>query len=215
MFPGWGIIGAKEPAVAFDFAFAARSGKLYYCEVDFERVLRTLLADFNCHQIRYAAIGGFALGVLGVPRATMDLDFLVRRDDLHKLRGILTTLGYQRNVQTENVSQYRHADALWGSVDIVHAFRKASLAMLTRAKSYPVFSGTQEVRVVDPEDVIGLKVQAMVNDPDRRSQEMADIERVMAFYGQRLDWQRIEEYYNLFDLQEEVKRLRRRFEHAQ
>jgi hypothetical protein len=182
--------------------------------MDFERVLRSLLADFNHQQIRYAAIGGFALGVLGVPRATMDLDFLVQRDDLHKLHRVLTTLGYQRYVQTENVSQYRHADALWGSVDIVHAFRKAALGMLARAKSYPIFGGTQEVRVVNPEDVIGLKVQAMVNDPDRRAQEMADIERIMAAYGRRLDWQRVEEFYELFDLVDDAKRLRGRFEHA-
>ncbi len=54
--------------------------------VDFERVLKALLAGFDYQQIRYAAIGGFALGVLGIPRATMDLDFLVQRDDLHKLQ---------------------------------------------------------------------------------------------------------------------------------
>jgi len=144
----------------------------------------------------------------------MDLDFLVQRDDLHKLHRVLTTLGYQRYVQTENVSQYRHADGLWGSLDIVHAFRKAALGMLARAKNHPIFGGTQEVRVVNPEDVIGLKVQAMVNDPDRRAQEIADIERIMEQYGQRLDWQRVEEFYELFDLADDAKRLRGRFEHA-
>ena len=61
--------------------------------MDFERVLKSLLADFDYQQIRYAAIGGFALGVLGIPRATMDLDFLVQRDDLDKLHIVLTTLG--------------------------------------------------------------------------------------------------------------------------
>ena len=182
--------------------------------MDFERVLRALLADFDYQQIRYAAIGGFALGVLGVPRATIDLDFLAQRDDLDKLHIVLTPLGYQRYVQTENVSQYRHAETLWGSVDIVHAFRKAALGMLSRAKSFPIFGGAQEVRVINPEDVIGLKVQVMVNDPDRRPQEMADIERVMAAYGQRLDWQRIDEFYQLFDLSDDARRLRQRFEHA-
>ena len=144
----------------------------------------------------------------------MDLDFLVQQDDLYKLHRVLTTLGYQRYVQTENVSQYRHADVLWGSVDIVHAFRKAALGMLVRAICYPIFGGTQEIRVVNPEDVFGLKVQAMVNDPDRRTQEMADIERIMEVYGQRLDWQRVEEFYELFDLADDAKRLRGRFEHA-
>lgn len=154
------------------------------------------------------------MGVLGVPRATMDLDFLVHRDDLIKLHDLLTALGYQRLAHTENISQYGHHDALWGSVDFVHAFRKASLSMLARAKSYPVFGGKRSVRTADPEDVIGLKVQAMVNDPDRRSQEIADVERLMTVHGAKLDWERIEEFYDLFGLAEEAKGLRKRFGHA-
>lgn len=183
--------------------------------MDFERVLQVLLAEFDGNGIRYAAIGGFALGVLGVPRATLDLDFLVHRDDLEKLHETLTRREYQRVFHTENVSQYRHPDVLWGSVDFVHAFRKAGLAMLARAKSHPIFGGTGAIRVAEPEDVIGLKVQAMVNDPDRRSQEMADIERLMALYGRKLDWQRIQEFYDLFGLAEDALQLRERFERAQ
>ena len=183
--------------------------------MDFERVLKALLAEFDRHQIRYAAIGGFALGVLGYPRATMDLDFLVHRDDLKKLHERLTALGYQRAVHTENVSQYRHHEDAWGSVDFVHAFRKYTLSMLTRAKSYRVFGEKQTVKVVDPEDVIGLKVQGMVNDPDRKAQEAADIERLMGIYGSKLDWKRIQEYYELFRLGQEAKRLRKRFGRAQ
>ena len=182
--------------------------------MDFERVLKALLMEFERHQIRYATIGGFAIGILGVPRTTMDLDFLVHRDDMSKLHTALTSLGYQRLVHTENVSQYRHPDDVWGSVDFVHAFRKVALGMLDRTKSYPVFGGIQVVRVVDPEDVIGLKVQAMVNDPDRRTQELADIERLMTLHGQRLDWERIQEYYDLFNLGEEAKQLRKQYGHA-
>ena len=144
----------------------------------------------------------------------MDLDFLAHRDDLHNLHILLTALGYQRSVQTENVSQYRHSEDPWGSVDFLHAFRRAALGMLARAKGYPIFGGSQIVRVADPEDIIGLKVQAMVNDPDRRSQEHADVERLAAVYGQRLDWERVVEYYELFGLPEEAKQLRGRYGHA-
>jgi hypothetical protein len=176
--------------------------------------MKTLLAEFDRLNIRCAAIGGFALGLLGSPRQTMDLDFLVHRDDLRKLDEVLTALGYQRAFHTENVSQYRHDTDAWGSVDVIHAFRQISLAMLRRAKSYPAFGGTQSVRAVDPEDIIGLKVQAMFNDPARRSQEVADIERLAALYGQKLDWDRITEFYELFGLGEEAKALKERFGRA-
>lgn len=176
--------------------------------------MEAVLREFDGRRIRYAAIGGFALGVLGYPRATLDLDFLVHQDDLDKVHDLLTHLGYQRIVRTENVSQYRHDDDAWGSIDLIHAFRKTSLAMLARVKSYPVFGEKRTVKAADPEDVIGLKVQAMVNDPDRRRQELADIERLMELYGSKLDWKRIQEYYDIFGLGEETKQLRKRFGRA-
>lgn len=182
--------------------------------MDFERVLKKLLVEFRRYKIRYAMIGGFALGVLGHARATMDLDFLVHRDDLEKLHEKLTALGYERLIQTENVSHYQHRLEAWGGLDFIHAFREVSLAMLARAKSYPVFGGKQRIRVANPEDIIGLKVQAMVNDPDRRAQEVADIEALMRLYGAKLNWQRIEEFYDIFGRKEEAAELRRRFDHA-
>jgi hypothetical protein len=182
--------------------------------VDFERVLRALLAEFDQNQIRYAAVGGFALGVLGHVRATMDLDFLVHRDDLDKLHGRMAALGYERVVQTKNVSHYRHRDHAWGGIDFVHAFREASLAMLARAKSYPVFGGKQNIRTVEPEDVIGLKVQAMTNDPQRKPQDIADVEALMQLYGSKLDWARIQEFYDIFGIGGEAKTLKERFGRA-
>ncbi|HZD40257.1 MAG TPA: nucleotidyltransferase family protein [Terriglobales bacterium] len=182
--------------------------------MDFELVLKTLLAEFGREQIRYAVIGGFALGVLGAPRQTMDLDFLVHREDLTKLDACLARLGYKRVFHTENVSQYQHGEERWGSLDFVHAFRRVSLAMLQRAKERSIFGETQSVKVAEAEDVIGLKVQAMCNDAARSTQERADIERLMARFGKGLDWERVGEYYELFGLGAEAKNLRERFGRA-
>ena len=182
--------------------------------MDFELVLERLITEFSRLQIRCAVIGGFALGVLGTPRQTMDLDFLVHCDDLEKLDGALTHLGYVRVYSSENVSQYRHSEAIWGSLDFIHAFRKVSLAMLERAKDYPALGGMQKLKTAQPEDVIGLKVQAMFNDPERRAQEQRDIETLMARYRSQLDWERIQEFYDVFELGSDAKRLRERFDRA-
>jgi hypothetical protein len=183
--------------------------------VDFERVLKALLSEFDRHQLRYAVIGGFALGALGAERTTKDLDFLVDRDDVDRIYAIMKGLGYLRYAQTANVTHYRHPDAEWVSVDVIHALRKHARDMLARAKLHPIFGNALTIRVADPEDVIGFKVQAIANNPDRRLQEQADIERLMAIYRDRLDWSRIQEYYDLFDMGDEARRLRERFEHAQ
>lgn len=144
----------------------------------------------------------------------MDLDFLVHREDLARLHESLTALGYERVVQTENVSHYRHRDETWGGIDFVHAFRKYSLAMLERAKSYAVFGGKEKIRTVDPEDIIGLKVQAIANDPDRKPQDGSDIEALMRLYGAKLDWGRIQTFYDMFGLEKEAQSLRQRFGHV-
>lgn len=183
--------------------------------MDFEQVLKALLQGFERLHIRYAACGGFALGVLGVPRATADVDFLIHQDNLETLHRWLVGLGYARKARTDNVSQYIHSDAAWGALDVLHAFRKHALAMLDRASQYPVFGGSFTVTVLQPEDVIGLKVQAMANDAGRLAKETVDIEALMEHYGARLDWDRIQEFYELFEFGDEGRRLHERFGHAE
>ena len=182
--------------------------------MNFGVVLERILEGVENGGIRCALIGGFTLGALGAPRATVDLDFLVRRYDLDALRRLMESLGYRLWFSTEDVSQYTHPDQVWGSVDFLHAFRTISLAMLERAVERPVLGGRRRVRVLQPEDVIGLKVQALVNDPDRRAKETADIEALLEVHGAVADWSRLEEYFALFGLQAECRRLRERFFHA-
>ena len=62
---------------------------------------------------------------------------------------------------------------------------------------------------------IGVKVRAMSNDLERRTQERSDIKRLVARYERGLDWNRIQEFYEAFDLQEEFRQLRERFDRAQ
>ena len=86
--------------------------------------------------------------------------------------------------------------------------------MRARAKDYPVFEQTRTLNVAAPEDVIGLKVQALANDPDRRLQDLADIESLCALYADRLDWERSDEFFGLFDLKEDARKLREKFARA-
>ena len=98
--------------------------------MDFERVLRDLVFDFTEREVSYALIGGFALGALGVPRATMDLDFLVARDALQVVDEIMARRQYRLRYRSENVSQFVSDLAPLGQVDFLHAFREISTAMI-------------------------------------------------------------------------------------
>ena len=176
--------------------------------MDFERVLRELASDFNERGVSYAVIGGFALGVLGIQRATMDLDFLVARDALPQVDEIMQRRGYRLHFRSENVSQFVSDSAPLGQVDLVHAFRKVSTGMLSRASELPVFAGSLRVRTLRPDDIIGLKVQALANDQQRERRDLVDIELLAERYAGEIDWGRMREYFALFgrvELYEEIR----------
>ena len=100
---------------------------------------------------------------------------------------------------------------LFGAIDFLHAFRKISLTMIKRSKDLPVFNGSLNIRVVIPEDIIGLKLQALVNDSSRENREYADIEAIMAYYKEPLNWNLIEEYFSLFEQQEKYEELQKKY----
>lgn len=179
--------------------------------MDFKTVINSLLKNFKKEDVRYAFIGAFAMGALGMPRATVDLDILVHLEDLPKADRIMTSLGYNCVHKTENVSQYVSPLKIFGEVDFLHAFRDISVRMLARAVEKEIFGGEYEIKVLLPEDILGLKLQAAVNDPERATREYADIESLVEYHKSALDWPLVEEYFNLFNLKEKLAELKERF----
>jgi len=182
--------------------------------MDFKTVLETLIKNFEKEDVRYAVIGGFALGVLGVPRATVDLDFLVLKDDLPKIDKIMQENGYECKYRTENVSQYISPLNIFGEVDFLHAFRKISCRMLENALEKDIFEGKLRVKILKPEDIIGLKIQAAANDYKRAPREFLDIETLMDCYREKLDWDLIKDYFSLFEQDKRFKELRLKYDKA-
>ncbi len=183
--------------------------------MDFGHVFSVLFKEFDRQSIRYALMGGVALGALGVPRATMDVDILIHRDDLVRLHDIMIGRGYERRYADDNVSHYAHCEPRWGRVDFIHALRAHSLAALGRVILQPVMNGSRMVPVLTPEDVIGFKIQSIANDSTREAQDYADIEALVRHHRASLDWSRVEEYYDLFGRDAEFRVLEERFRHAQ
>ncbi len=170
--------------------------------VDFRMVFEKVVQGFHDLKIRYALIGGFALGLWGVPRATVDLDFLIAKEDIPKVDKILKNLGYECRYRSENVSQYVSPLRVFGNIDCLHAFRIASLNMIERAEDKEIFGGATKIKVACPEDLIGLKLQAMRNDSSRREQDFADIKALVSLWSSRLDWSLIEEYARILEMEE-------------
>ena len=92
--------------------------------MDFKQVLFLIVEEFEKERVQYAVIGGFAMGALGIIRATADLDFLVHVEDQFKIDKIMKHYGYRCRYQSENVSQYISDLALFGEIDFLHALRE-------------------------------------------------------------------------------------------
>jgi hypothetical protein len=177
--------------------------------MDFKTVLSSLIKQFNDQDVRYGLMGGFALGLWGVTRATVDLDFLIDRRDMGKVDAVMKTLGYSVKFNSDNVTQYESPLAVFGEIDYLHAFRESGMSMLERTVERDVFAGDLKIRVLIPEDIIGLKMQAIKNNPSRKAADILDIKMLIEARGQKLDWALIERYTALLDAHDILAEFRK------
>jgi len=88
-------------------------------------------------------------------------------------------------------------------VDFLFATRAHARAMLERSSGHVVLG--RQVLVVDPSDLVGLKVQSSSNDSSRRHRDLADIEWLLAHPDVELG--RVRDYFRLFDREKELEAL--------
>ncbi len=181
--------------------------------MDFEAVFKLILEQFSKHKIRFAVIGGFALHAAGFPRATQDIDFLLHHEDMPKVKTLLTALGYESLHESPNAANFLNRLSELGRIDFIIAHRKYTLAMLARAKPYEIIKN-YKVAVAVPEDIIGLKVQALHNDPERKSQDLADIEWLIRNHYKKLDMNLLREYFTLFNYTGQLDQILKETGHA-
>jgi predicted nucleotidyltransferase len=178
--------------------------------VNFLKVIGAVCSDLDAAGVRYALIGGFAMALRGVQRATVDLDFILMLQDLEKADAIFRRAGYERAFKSENVSHYFSKDLGLGRIDLLHAFRGPTLGMLDRCDRISVADGV-DLPVVQVEDIIGLKIQAAVNDPRRHDRDWFDIKQILENISesdQSIDWELLGDYLALFDLGDQLENMK-------
>ncbi len=181
--------------------------------MDFQLVFEKVISSFEEEHLQYGLIGGFALGIMGILRATMDIDILLLVDDLDKADKILTGCMYSCVHRSPHLSQYTSELKPLGSIDILHASRTISKEMLSRAERYRVFDKYM-IPVLSPEDIIGLKVQAIANDAQRETADIYDMRLLLEYQLQRkrlIDWELLGEYFSLFNKQALLTTLKKDF----
>ena len=169
--------------------------------MNLKEVLKTLIRRFHQQKIEFALSGGLALSTMGIFRFTKDIDFVVYEESKGSINEMMTALGYEKqSFSTEEIISYVSPLKVFGQVDFLLARRKYTRAMLTRARKTPIFGGEFNVKTLLPEDLIGLKVQAISNDPKNRYVvDAPDIQRLLGLHRDKMDIGLVREYFRLFD----------------
>jgi hypothetical protein len=182
--------------------------------MNFALIFKFLVENFTREKIDFALMGGFALQAAGVTRATQDIDLLVLSENSPKIKDIMLKHGYDLLYESKEVLNFTSKNFELGRVDFLLARRKYTLTMLKTAKEEPVFDGKFKVKVLRPEDQIGLKVQASSNNPKRLYRDMADVRMLIETRYPKLDMTLIREYFALFDREKELEDILREIKNA-
>jgi hypothetical protein len=153
-------------------------------------------------RVSHALIGGFALAVLGVPRATNDVDYLIEESQKETAKKALLGAGWKIELETDEVIHLGGP----GNIDVLLARRPLSQQMLKNATPVPPLG----INCLSAEAIIGLKIQAYKNDATREFQDKADIQSLIQKHGASLNWEEIKTYADLFDEMPFLEILRKR-----
>jgi hypothetical protein len=165
-----------------------------------EQIEQAVAAFVGC-KTTPALIGGLALAAHQVVRATRDVDFLADIDDADHLDGILKSLGYRCVHRSEDAANYLRGDE---GLDLLYARRPTARRLLAEAHHRATVMG--DLRVVSAEGLIGLKLQALVNNP-LRTRDLDDIRALLRAQYSRLNMVEIREYFVLFECEERLDGL--------
>lgn len=168
--------------------------------INLRKTLEIASQTLNQRGIAHALVGGFALAVHGINRATADIDFLADGQRRAEIISLLEAAGFSLKHASNEVLQFSGI----GLLNILLANRPASQKMLEHAQPTPQLP----VRVLRVEDIIGLKIQAYCNDSSRELQDKADIHQLIKHHPQ-MDWPRIKMYADLFNEWSTIETLRR------
>ena len=150
--------------------------------MDFAAALETVSSFLDGKDLRYAVIGGVALAAYGLPRTTLDLDFVVDGEAQEALVPFLESLGFATLHRSPGYSNHLHPDPAWGRLDFAYIRGETSRKVFASCRELPGPEG-RLIPVPKPEHLAAMKVLAFRNDPTRTFQDMADIRFLLTLPG--------------------------------
>ncbi len=168
--------------------------------MNLKEVLAILIKKFQERGIDFLLSGGLALSTMNIFRFTKDIDFLVYEESKSDIHKIMSDLGYElQDFSSNEILSYWSPLKVFGQVDFLIARRKYTRAMMLRGMKQSVFDDEFQVKTICIEDLIGLKIQAISNDPKNRYLiDAPDIQRLLSEHKDKLNLDLVREYFEIF-----------------
>ena len=171
--------------------------------MEFKKVITTILLELDKHDIPYALIGAVAMGFWGIQRDTVDVDVLVKERDREKVIALIKSFGYDHIVSSKFADQFSHILKNMGLVDFLYTQREKGIIESSRAFK----SGGIDIQVALPEDIIGMKLDGIRNNPKREMKDWADIQSIVEIMGDKLDWEKVRHYCKITDMEKAYEKI--------
>ena len=145
-------------------------------DFDFFQELKNLTDSLEANQIDYALCGGVALAIHGVPRATQDIDFLVRPETIERLRQVVRDCGFTLESLpmdfSSGITIQRFTKLIKGQPLMLDALLVGPALERAWADRQTAEIEGGRVRVVSRDGLISLKLAA------GRPQDLVDVQRL-------------------------------------
>ena len=148
-------------------------------------LLYAITDAFDKNSLKYALVGGYALALHGLVRATLDIDLVLslRLEDYEKAELLLKTLGLTSRipVRAQDIIQMRKEYIekrnliAWSFVDFKNPSRQVDIIItkdLRRMEVEIISVGGRKLKVISLKELLKMKAEA------GRPQDLIDIENI-------------------------------------
>ena len=148
-------------------------------------LLYEIADSLNNEGVDYAVVGGFALALHGIVRATMDVDFVInlRLNDFERAEKALHKIGLISRIPVRAQDVFKGREEFiknrnmlaWSFVDSLDPFRQADLLIhkdLRKTRTDIISVAGRKIKVATLGEILKMKKEA------GRPQDLADVERI-------------------------------------
>ena len=171
-----------------------------------KKVFEKLHKGLVRRQLKVILIGGHALQGYGIVRQTIDIDWLIKENDIPEIKEMMRENGYRLIAETENFLRFHHGEEDILDIDMLVVNDDTFASIHDEGHSIKIADETWPIP--SPAHLIALKIHAMKNNPKRQNRDIPDIVEIIRKTGDQVsdeELRRLCQKYGAEDIYQKIK----------